>query len=71
MITAIEPDVEPRGRYTSKDTCNILGIHPNTMRQYVLKGYILPIPKREGVKGVRYMGREILKLWKYITSGLK
>lgn len=69
MITAIQPEVKPLGRYTSKEACLMLGIHPNTMRQYVLKGYIDPIPQKPGIKGVRYMGHEIIKLWKYMTGG--
>lgn len=69
MITAIQPDVKPLGRYSGKDTCLMLNIHPNTLRQYVLKGYIKTLPKKPGTKGTRYMGSDITKLWKYITGG--
>lgn len=69
MMTAIQPDVKPLGRYSGKDTCTMLGIHPNTMRKYVLKGYIMPLPKKNGVKEVRYKGSDIIKLWKDRTGG--
>jgi predicted site-specific integrase-resolvase len=67
MTPAIAPDVNPLGRYTGKDVCILLNIHPNTLRNYVLAGYITPLPKKVGVKAVRYLGREISRCWKLTT----
>lgn len=64
MITPIQPEVKPLGRYTATETASLLNIHLNTLRNYALLGYIKPLPKKPGTKGVRYLGREISRCWK-------
>lgn len=38
MITSEEPTVSSTGRYTVTQTCEILGIHRNTLREYTSSG---------------------------------
>lgn len=64
MMPAVMPEVKPLGRYIGKEVCELLNIHPNTLRKYVLAGYITPLPKKPGTKGTRYMGREIARCYK-------
>ena len=40
MVTAIEPQVAPTGRYSVGETCKHLGIHRNTLRKYTDEGHI-------------------------------
>ena len=40
MITSEEPTVSSTGRYTVTQTCEILGIHRNTLREYTSSGRI-------------------------------
>lgn len=67
MMTAIEPDVKPLGRYTATETALLLGIHKNTLRNYVIMGHITPQPKKPGTKSIRFLGREIQRCWKRLT----
>lgn len=67
MITAIEPDIKPLGRYSKTEAAALLGIHINTLYIYTLRGDITPLPKKPGTKVVRYLGRDLLKLWKNKT----
>ncbi len=60
MITSVEPRVNPTERYTISQTCNLLGIHRNTLRSYVNAGYIKSIQK---IHGQRFKGTEILRFW--------
>ena len=68
MMTAIEPDVKPLGRYTATETSKMLGIHRNTLRNYTLTGDITPLPKKDGAKETRFLGRDITRLWKRKTK---
>ena len=34
MITALEPNVSPNGRYSTMETCRAHGIHRDTLRTY-------------------------------------
>lgn len=67
MITAIEPNVKPLGRYPKTQTAELLGIHINTLSNYITLGYITPLPKKPGTKGIRFLGRDIIRLWKAMT----
>ena len=68
MVTSIEPDVNPMGRYTVGETSEKLGIHRHTLRSYVRAGYIRPIFKRNPVyvnkPRIRFLGSEILRFWR-------
>ena len=67
MITSIEPAVHPQGRYSIKETSDMLGIHRNTLYKYVRAGYIKPMFKRQRVMvnqpRVRFLGAEIIRFW--------
>lgn len=71
MITSIEPDVRPMGRYSVNETCALLGIHRITLRKYTALGYITPLANKPGIRSVRYPGREISRCWKHVTGGLR
>ena len=63
MITATEPRCMDEGRYTTMQTCAILGIHRKNLARYVEGGGITPrIRKAEGRKV--YRGVDIKKLWR-------
>lgn len=68
MVTSVEPTVRESGRYTIKETCDLLGIHRHTLRCYVRAGYIRPIFKRKVVycnsQRERFLGSEILRFWR-------
>ncbi len=63
MVTALEPQVAPTGRYTVGQTCKHLGIHRNTLRKYTDAGYIKCSFRRETARKI-YTGQEILRFWK-------
>ena len=60
MVTSVQPNISPTARYTISETCELLGIHRNTLRSYVNAGYIKTIQK---VNGKRFKGSEILRFW--------
>ncbi len=62
MVTAIEPKVTPTGRYSVKETCELLGIHRNTLRRYTEEGHIKCSFRRETARKI-YLGREISRFW--------
>ncbi|MCM1220097.1 MAG: helix-turn-helix domain-containing protein [Lachnospiraceae bacterium] len=66
-MTAIAPEVKPLGRYATKEVCEMLEIHRNSLLRYVTEGIISPLPKKPGTKVTRYLGRDIIKLWKQKT----
>ena len=56
------PVVKPKGRYTTGETAQLLGIHRNTLLQYAKEGSIrYSISKRTMRK--YYLGLEILRFW--------
>lgn len=66
MITAIEPNVSPTGRYSTMETCRHLGIHRDTLRTYTeVKKLIKCGTRKLGNRYVKfYLGSEILRFWK-------
>ena len=68
MITSIEPAVIPDGRYTVKETSELLGIDRHTLRRYVKAGHIRPMFKRTPVcmnqPRIRFLGSEIRRFWR-------
>ena len=50
MITSEEPTVSSTGRYTVTQTCEILGIHRNTLREYTSSGRIKCGFRRESAR---------------------
>ena len=62
MMTAYRPDVVLNARYSVKETAAILGIHPNTVRNYVKEQKLRAVYST--VNGwPRFTGAAILKLW--------
>lgn len=62
-MTAIEPQVNPMGRYSIKETANALCIDRNTLRKYTRLGAIKVNVRRYTNKQF-YTGRDILTFWK-------
>ena len=63
MITAIEPKVAETGRYSITETCNVLGIHRNSLRKYTDQGFI-KCGFRKVTARKFYTGSEILRFWR-------
>lgn len=63
MITYSEPNVSDTGRYSVTETCNVLGIHRNTLRRYTDQGLIKCGFRKQTARKF-YAGREILKFWR-------
>jgi len=63
MITSLEPKVVANAKYTINETCELLGIHRNTLRSYVKAGYIKPILTKRSIGNQRFKGVEILRFW--------
>ncbi len=61
MVTAIEPQVAPTGRYSVGETCKHLGIHRNTLRKYTDEGHIKCGFREETARKI-YTGQEILQI---------
>lgn len=62
MMTAIQPDIAPRGRYGASAAAALLGIHRNTLYKYARAGLI---SKHEGRYGRSYyLGADLIKLWR-------
>ena len=68
MVTSVEPVVNQAGRYTIKETSDLLGIDRSTLRVYVKAGLIRPIfkrnPVRMNVPRQRFLGSEIIRFWR-------
>ena len=63
MITATEPRISESWRYSVSETCQILGIHRNTLTSYTSSGTIkCGFRKMNGRKF--YLGSEIMKFWR-------
>ena len=57
-----QPIVRPNARYTVTETCNLLGIHRNTLRRYTMMGRI-KLGVRKSTARKFYLGSEILNFW--------
>lgn len=62
-MTALEPNVKPEGRYSSRETAELLGISCETLRLWKIKGKIKYRLRRANVRPF-YLGRDILACWK-------
>lgn len=61
-MTGIQPNVRPAGRYTINETCELLGIHRNTLRRYSANG-LIRYNIHKSTMGKFYTGLEILRFW--------
>ncbi len=64
MLTELEPNVSPTGRYPIGMAAKLLGIHRNTLRQYTEAGMIKCGFRRKGRPMRFYMGSELMRFWK-------
>lgn len=62
MMTEIEPQTVPAGRYNSKRASELLGIHRNTLRNKTNSGEIKCEFRKDGRRF--YLGREIVRFWR-------
>lgn len=62
MMTALEPQAVPAGRYNIKQASALLDIHRNTLRRYTDSGEIKCGFHKNGRKF--YLGREIIRFWR-------
>lgn len=56
-----QPEVTPRGKYTTTDTYRLLGISYNSLMKYMREGLIVA---NEGKLGRFFYGENILKFWR-------
>lgn len=63
MITAEEPKVSEKGRYSVKQASEALGIHRNTLRNYTEQGLIKCGFRKVSFRKF-YEGREIMRFWR-------
>lgn len=63
MITSTEPQVALANRYSVTETCEILGIHRNTLSRYTINGQIKCGFRRSNGRKF-YQGKDILSFWK-------
>ena len=61
-MVAIQPKTSPSGRYSVNETCQLLGIHRNTLRRYTEQGDIV-CGYRGNMKKF-YTGLEIVRFWR-------
>lgn len=70
MITSTEPKLDTNGRYSIAETCELLGIHRNTLSAYVKADYIRPMTRKRttamqsSAPRPRFLGSEILRFWR-------
>lgn len=66
-MSSVMPQVSKDGRYTVKETCQLLGIRSrNTLRSYVAQGLIREGRRRSNGRPF-YVGSEIIKCWSAIA----
>lgn len=63
MMTFTEPKIDKDGRYSTMETCKVLGIHRNTLMNYTKAGHIRCGYRRENARKF-YLGSEILRFWR-------
>lgn len=61
-MTPYRPEVVPDARYSLKEAAALLGVHPNTMRNYT-KRHIVRVVYGKADGRPRYTGAELLRLW--------
>lgn len=61
MVTEA-PKVQPNSRYTVTETCELLGIHRNSLRKYTISGRIKAGVRKSTAKKF-YLGSEIINFW--------
>ena len=62
-MSSIEPVTQPTGRYSIKETTQLLGISRNTLKKYTDLGYIRCGFHKRTLKKF-YTGLEITKFWR-------
>lgn len=62
-MVAAEPKVDPSSRYSIKQTCELLGVHRNTLRAYT-KGHFIKCGFWKRNYRPYYLGSEITNFWR-------
>lgn len=64
-LTVKKPVCDPEARYSITQTCELLGIHRDTLRDYTDKKYLIKCGLRRLGNKVKkyYLGSEILRFW--------
>ena len=62
-MTSEEPKVSQTGRYSTNETCTILGIHRATLHRYTM-GSKIRCGFRKANRRRFYLGSEIMRFWK-------
>ena len=57
-----QPQVSPKGRYSTAEACVKLGISRSTLNRYRKAGYITPMFRKANYRPY-YTGSEITRLW--------
>lgn len=63
MITSEEPNVSTTGRYSIRQTCELLSIHRNSLCKYTNMG-LIKCGFRKATARKFYLGSEILRFWR-------
>lgn len=65
-MTAYEPNVAATGRYSISQTCELLGIHRDTLRLYTDTKHLIKCGFRNIGGRIQkfYLGSEIIRFWK-------
>lgn len=61
-MTETKPNIDPAGRYTIANTCELLGIDRSTLHRHTKKGNI-KVHFRKCNNRPFYTGMDILKFW--------
>lgn len=67
MKAVEKPKFKPLGRYSTNDVLEAFGIHRSTLRYYINKGLIMPLPRKYNRKENRFLGRDLSKLYDNIS----
>lgn len=66
-MTGVEPVLPPMRRYTTGETCSILGIHRNTLRRRTADGSIRCGYRKSGSRMFPYyLGKDIVRFWRAV-----
>lgn len=63
MIISEEPKCSDRGRYTTMQTCRILGVHRNTLKRYADSGKLKTRWRKCDRRKV-FLGEDIKHFWR-------
>ena len=62
MIDSTPPKFIANAMYTTTEACRLLGIHRNSLRQYVQRALIHPLSDKISGRNL-FEGRELTRFW--------